>query len=80
MQTRSVKSELYDDLPQGDYEPVDFPRGLDPPRLKNSQTQPIPYEGRHILEIVGLKTMDGDTQLDEYVKAIKDFPIKPVIR
>ena len=60
----------------------DFPKGLDPPGLRDDaqEATEVPYEGRHILEIMGVKESDGDAILDSYLKDIEDFEIRPVLR
>lgn len=60
----------------------DFPKGLDPPGLNDAANRvtEVPYEGRHILEIMGVKETDGDTLLDSYLKDIEDFEVRPVLR
>lgn len=40
----------------------------------------IPYDGRHILEVVGIKTTDEEADIKLYLRAIKDFAISPNIR
>ena len=40
----------------------------------------IPYEGRHVLEIMGVKTTDSEADIEAFLTAIIDFALKPLIK
>jgi hypothetical protein len=40
----------------------------------------VPYEGLHILEILGLEAYDKVRDVEAYIKAIRKFSIAPHIR
>lgn len=42
--------------------------------------QAVPYEGRHVLEVMGIKTTDAEAEIEAFLISIEDFPVRPLIR
>lgn len=49
-------------------------------REPRGEAGPVPLEGRHVLEIMGVKTTDSEGDIEAYLGKIHKFPIKPQIR
>lgn len=47
---------------------------------KETDEQSVPYEGRHILEVMGIKTTDAEADVESFLAAIEVLTIKPLIR
>ncbi len=50
------------------------------PERETEEISSLPLEGRHVLEVMGIKSTDREADIDAYLKNIHDFGIVPQLR